>query len=144
MAEEFYMCPYSRHEYFKFCLEFRYPNAWVLSLSRLMMSLKILGGPVGVYLFGLLNDRAGRRTSYFSCLATLLIGSFLTALSSNFWMWTVSRVIVGMVSKTSSCMKRLTSALLQFIRPYLPYIKYLSLSVRRNSSATIINLMNSF
>lgn len=56
-----------------------------------------VGGPVGVYLFGMLNDRAGRRTSYFSCLATLLFGSFLTASSFNFWIWTVSRVIVGMV-----------------------------------------------
>ncbi|XP_037052541.1 carcinine transporter [Bradysia coprophila] len=55
-----------------------------------------VGGPVGVYFFGMLNDRAGRRTSYFSCLATLLLGSFLTAMSYNFWMWMVSRIIVGM------------------------------------------------
>lgn len=54
------------------------------------------GGPVGVYLFGLLNDRAGRRISYFTCLATLLTGSFLTAFSSDFWMWALSRVIVGL------------------------------------------------
>lgn len=54
------------------------------------------GGPVGVYLFGLLNDRTGRRISYFTCLATLLVGSFLTAFSSNFWMWALSRVIVGL------------------------------------------------
>lgn len=54
------------------------------------------GGPVGVYLFGMLNDRAGRRIAYFSCLATLLVGSFLTAASVNFWMWTFSRVIVGL------------------------------------------------
>lgn len=54
------------------------------------------GGPVGVYLFGVLNDRAGRRISYFTCLATLLTGSFLTAFSVNFWMWASSRVIVGL------------------------------------------------
>lgn len=54
------------------------------------------GGPVGVYLFGLLNDRAGRRISYFTCLATLLAGSFLTAFSTGFWMWALSRVIVGL------------------------------------------------
>lgn len=54
------------------------------------------GGPIGVYLFGLLNDRAGRRIAYFVCLATLLVGSFLTAASVNFWMWTFSRVIVGL------------------------------------------------
>lgn len=54
------------------------------------------GGPIGVYLFGLLNDRMGRRTAYFSCLGTLLVGSFLTSASVNFWMWTASRVIVGL------------------------------------------------
>ncbi|ALC40317.1 CG9317 [Drosophila busckii] len=54
------------------------------------------GGPVGVYLFGLLNDRAGRRLSYFSCLATLLAGSLMTSLSKDFWTWAGSRVIVGL------------------------------------------------
>ncbi|XP_037903777.1 carcinine transporter isoform X2 [Hermetia illucens] len=55
-----------------------------------------VGGPIGVYLFGLLNDRAGRRISYFTCLATLLTGSFITALSTDFWTWAFSRVIVGL------------------------------------------------
>uniref|UniRef100_A0A1B0BDQ4 Major facilitator superfamily (MFS) profile domain-containing protein n=1 Tax=Glossina palpalis gambiensis TaxID=67801 RepID=A0A1B0BDQ4_9MUSC len=55
-----------------------------------------VGGPIGVYLFGLLNDRAGRRTSYFSCLTTLLAGSLMTSLSTDFWMWAGSRVIVGL------------------------------------------------
>ncbi|XP_037710905.1 carcinine transporter [Drosophila subpulchrella] len=54
------------------------------------------GGPVGVYLFGLLNDRAGRRLSYFICLATLLAGSLMTSLSKDFWTWAGSRVIVGL------------------------------------------------
>lgn len=54
------------------------------------------GGPIGVYLFGMLNDRAGRRMAYFCCLATLLFGSFITAASSSFWMWAFSRVIVGL------------------------------------------------
>lgn len=54
------------------------------------------GGPVGVYMFGVLNDRVGRRISYFSCLATLLFGSFLTVLSPDFWTWAFSRVIVGL------------------------------------------------
>uniref|UniRef100_A0A0K8VPL8 Organic cation transporter 1 n=3 Tax=Bactrocera latifrons TaxID=174628 RepID=A0A0K8VPL8_BACLA len=55
-----------------------------------------VGGPIGVYLFGLLNDRMGRRTSYFTCLATLLFGSLLTSISRNFWTWAGSRVIVGL------------------------------------------------
>ncbi|XP_013114234.1 carcinine transporter [Stomoxys calcitrans] len=55
-----------------------------------------VGGPIGVYLFGLLNDRAGRRTSYFTCLATLLLGSLITSISTDFWTWAGSRVIVGL------------------------------------------------
>lgn len=55
-----------------------------------------VGGPIGVYFFGMINDRAGRRIAYFSCLATLLVGSFITAASVNFWMWCFSRAIVGL------------------------------------------------
>lgn len=55
-----------------------------------------VGGPIGVYLFGIINDRAGRRIAFFSCLATLLVGSFITAASVNFWMWCFSRAIVGL------------------------------------------------
>ncbi|XP_055386650.1 carcinine transporter [Condylostylus longicornis] len=54
------------------------------------------GGPIGVFLFGLLNDRHGRRLAYFLCLATLLLGSFITAASPDFWTWAFSRVIVGL------------------------------------------------
>lgn len=54
------------------------------------------GGPVGVYMFGVLNDRVGRRISYFACLATLMFGSFLTVMSADFGTWAVSRVIVGL------------------------------------------------
>ena len=55
-----------------------------------------IGGPIGVYVFGMINDRYGRRFSYFSCLGTLLIGSFITAFSTNFGMWAFSRIIVGL------------------------------------------------
>ncbi|XP_055634803.1 carcinine transporter [Toxorhynchites rutilus septentrionalis] len=65
-----------------------YPTLGLVALNT--------GGPVGVYLFGMLNDRAGRRISYFSCLATLLLGSFITAASNSFGMWAFSRVIVGL------------------------------------------------
>lgn len=44
----------------------------------------------------MLNDRSGRRIAYFSCLATLIVGSIITAASVNFWMWCFSRVIVGL------------------------------------------------
>lgn len=65
-----------------------YPTLGLVALNT--------GGPIGVYLFGVLNDRAGRRISYFICLATLLTGSFLTALSNDFWTWAASRAIVGL------------------------------------------------
>lgn len=55
-----------------------------------------VGGPIGVYLFGILNDRAGRRIAYFTCLATMIVGSLITAASIDFWMWCFSRVIVGL------------------------------------------------
>ncbi|XP_011063251.1 PREDICTED: organic cation transporter protein isoform X1 [Acromyrmex echinatior] len=54
------------------------------------------GGPIGVYLFGTLNDRIGRRLSFFTCLAILIIGGFLTAISSNFWTWVSTRFVVGL------------------------------------------------
>ncbi|KYN36385.1 Organic cation transporter 1 [Trachymyrmex septentrionalis] len=54
------------------------------------------GGPIGVYLFGTLNDRIGRRLSFFSCLAILIIGGFLTAISNNFWTWASTRFVVGL------------------------------------------------
>lgn len=59
------------------------------------MALNI-GGPIGVYFFGLLNDRIGRRKSFFACLGTLLFGSILTACSPNFWCWAASRMVVGL------------------------------------------------
>ncbi|CAH0389882.1 unnamed protein product [Bemisia tabaci] len=55
-----------------------------------------IGGPVGVYLFGVVNDRLGRKLSFFLCLATLLLGSVLTATAVNFWQWAAYRVIVGL------------------------------------------------
>lgn len=64
-----------------------YPTLGLVALN--------VGGPIGVYLFGVLNDRYGRRFSYFSCLATLLFGSFITAFSTSFGMWAGSRIIVG-------------------------------------------------
>uniref|UniRef100_A0A8D9BIE8 Organic cation transporter 1 n=1 Tax=Cacopsylla melanoneura TaxID=428564 RepID=A0A8D9BIE8_9HEMI len=54
------------------------------------------GGPVGVYFFGLLNDRLGRKLSFFLCLATLVGGSLASAMTQNFWQWAASRVVVGL------------------------------------------------
>ncbi|XKL66727.1 hypothetical protein PGB90_010147 [Kerria lacca] len=55
-----------------------------------------IGGPIGVYIFGLINDRLGRKRSFFICLSTLILGNLLTALSMEFWQWALSRAIVGL------------------------------------------------
>ncbi|EFA04375.1 Organic cation transporter protein-like Protein [Tribolium castaneum] len=65
-----------------------YPTLGLVALN--------LGGPVGVYYFGMLNDSIGRKKSFFVCLTTLLLGSVLTATAQNFWWWAASRVIVGL------------------------------------------------
>ncbi|XP_025163436.1 carcinine transporter isoform X3 [Harpegnathos saltator] len=65
-----------------------YPTIGLVALNT--------GGPIGVYLFGTLNDRIGRRLSFFTCLATLITGGFLTSISNNFWTWAATRVIVGL------------------------------------------------
>ncbi|XP_011157997.1 carcinine transporter isoform X2 [Solenopsis invicta] len=65
-----------------------YPTIGLVALNA--------GGPIGVYLFGTLNDRIGRRLSFFTCLATLITGGFLTAISNNFWTWASTRFIVGL------------------------------------------------
>lgn len=79
---------YSLIQFDLVCEKDIYPTLGLVALN--------VGGPIGVYLFGVLNDRYGRRFSYFSCLATLLFGSFITAFSSNFGMWAFSRIIVGL------------------------------------------------
>ncbi|KAH0949144.1 hypothetical protein HN011_011727 [Eciton burchellii] len=65
-----------------------YPTIGLVALNT--------GGPIGVYLFGTLNDRIGRRLSFFTCLAMLITGGFLTSMSNNFWTWAFTRFIVGL------------------------------------------------
>ncbi|CAH1130957.1 unnamed protein product [Ceutorhynchus assimilis] len=55
-----------------------------------------IGGPFGVYFFGYLNDRIGRKKTFFICLTTLIVGGIMTALSPDFWWWAGSRLIVGL------------------------------------------------
>ncbi|XP_050458332.1 carcinine transporter isoform X1 [Cataglyphis hispanica] len=65
-----------------------YPTIGLVALN--------LGGPIGVYLFGTLNDRIGRKLSFFACLATLITGGFLTSITNNFWTWASTRFVVGL------------------------------------------------
>ncbi|XP_031788264.1 carcinine transporter isoform X2 [Nasonia vitripennis] len=65
-----------------------YPTIGLVALNA--------GGPVGVYMFGSLNDRFGRRLSFFACLATLITGASLSATANTFWIWAATRIIVGL------------------------------------------------
>ncbi|XP_026757345.2 carcinine transporter [Galleria mellonella] len=65
-----------------------YPTLGLVALN--------VGGPIGVYAFGLLNDRIGRKKSFFVCLTTLEIGSILTAFANKYWIWVLARIIVGL------------------------------------------------
>ncbi|XP_053613138.1 carcinine transporter [Plodia interpunctella] len=65
-----------------------YPTLGLVALN--------IGGPIGVYTFGLLNDRIGRKKSFFACLTTLLIGSIMTAFANEYWIWVLARTIVGL------------------------------------------------
>ncbi|XP_045511231.1 carcinine transporter isoform X1 [Colias croceus] len=65
-----------------------YPTLGLVALN--------VGGPIGVYSFGILNDRIGRKKSFFACLSTLLLGSLMTAYAHEYWFWVLARVIVGL------------------------------------------------
>lgn len=65
-----------------------YPTLGLVALN--------LGGPFGVYFFGYLNDRIGRKKTFFLCLTTLIVGGILTAASPDFWWWAASRFVVGL------------------------------------------------
>ncbi|KAJ8964248.1 hypothetical protein NQ314_005035 [Rhamnusium bicolor] len=65
-----------------------YPTLGLVALN--------LGGPIGVYFFGRLNDSIGRKKSFFLCLTTLLSGSILTCTAQTFWWWAGSRLVVGL------------------------------------------------
>ncbi|XP_017769527.1 PREDICTED: carcinine transporter [Nicrophorus vespilloides] len=70
------------------CEKDLYPTLGLVALN--------VGGPIGVYFFGWLNDKIGRKKSFFMCLTTLLTGGILTATAKNFWWWAGSRTIVGL------------------------------------------------
>ncbi|CAH2988795.1 unnamed protein product [Chilo suppressalis] len=65
-----------------------YPTLGLVALN--------VGGPIGVYTFGILNDRIGRKKSFFTCLTTLLVGSIMTAFAQTYWIWVLARTIVGL------------------------------------------------
>lgn len=70
------------------CSKSLYPT---LGLSALNV-----GGLVGVLLFGFLNDRWGRKKSFFLCLTIMIVFGVLTAFAPNMFWWSVCRFFVGM------------------------------------------------
>jgi len=55
-----------------------------------------VGGIIGVYVFGFISDRVGRKPSFFLCLSIEIAGGLLTAIAPNFWLWSLCRFIVGL------------------------------------------------
>ncbi|KAK7074009.1 hypothetical protein SK128_011647, partial [Halocaridina rubra] len=55
-----------------------------------------VGGIIGVYIFGSISDRFGRRVSFLVCLAIEQIFGLLTAFAPDFWSWTGCRFLVGL------------------------------------------------
>ncbi|CAG0912734.1 unnamed protein product [Notodromas monacha] len=55
-----------------------------------------IGGIIGVYLFGVISDRFGRRISFFLCLGTELVAGIGTAWATNVVTWMLMRFIVGL------------------------------------------------
>lgn len=60
------------------------------------LSLLNIGGIIGVYLFGFISDRVGRKPSFFLCLSIEIAGGLLTAVAPNFWLWSLCRFMVGL------------------------------------------------
>jgi len=60
------------------------------------LSLLNIGGIFGVYIFGVISDRVGRKPSFFLCLGIEIAGGLLTAVAPNFWLWSLCRFIVGL------------------------------------------------
>ncbi|XP_064109359.1 carcinine transporter-like isoform X1 [Macrobrachium nipponense] len=55
-----------------------------------------VGGIIGVYIFGSISDRYGRRISFLVCLAIEQLFGLVTAFAPTFWAWTTCRFLVGL------------------------------------------------
>ncbi|CAG0881073.1 unnamed protein product [Darwinula stevensoni] len=55
-----------------------------------------VGGIIGVYLFGVISDRWGRRPSFFLCLSVELVAGVVTGWCPNFNAWLCCRFFVGL------------------------------------------------
>jgi MFS family permease len=77
----------------------RLRDAGTLGLSSsqvgLAASLYLFGEVVGALVFGRLADRFGRRKLFILTLGVYLLGNGLTAFSTSFWFFALTRVIAG-------------------------------------------------
>ncbi|XP_045626153.2 carcinine transporter [Procambarus clarkii] len=60
------------------------------------LSLLNVGGIIGVYVFGTVSDRLGRRVSFLMCLALEQVFGLVTAFAPDFYSWAVCRFLVGL------------------------------------------------
>ncbi len=74
-----------------------YPDTLSLSDAQIGASVSayLAGAVIGALVFGRLTDKLGRKKLFFVTLAVYLGASFLTAFSTNFWMFAFFRAITG-------------------------------------------------
>ncbi|KAG1682450.1 Organic cation transporter protein [Nymphon striatum] len=74
--------------------------AWDLTCGKrerlvLSMSIFMAGFLVGVYFFGVISDRFGRKVSIMACIIIQIISSTVIIFSVNFYMYVVLRFFIG-------------------------------------------------
>ncbi|ODM95937.1 Organic cation transporter 1 [Orchesella cincta] len=55
-----------------------------------------IGGVIGVFVFGILTDLIGRKASFFVCLTFEMVGGVGCIFATDFWIWTLFRVLIGL------------------------------------------------
>ncbi|XP_063863454.1 carcinine transporter-like [Scylla paramamosain] len=60
------------------------------------LSVLNIGGIIGVYVFGTISDKFGRRISFLVCLALEQVSGLITAFAPDYWSWVACRFLVGL------------------------------------------------
>ncbi|XP_024082746.1 carcinine transporter-like [Cimex lectularius] len=59
------------------------------------LSFLNMGGPLGIFCFGLINDRFGRKFSLLVCLTVTILSNTLSAFAPNIVFWMITRLFLG-------------------------------------------------
>ncbi|XP_050687344.1 carcinine transporter-like [Eriocheir sinensis] len=60
------------------------------------LSVLNIGGIIGVYVFGTISDKFGRRVSFLVCLGLEQVAGLVTAFAPDYWSWAACRFLVGL------------------------------------------------